>query len=158
MEEKSQTSLVRTPEPGWGLMGPDPFAEMRRFRNMFDNMFESLFDFGAPRNAWSPAMNVYREGQDLVAELAVPGVRKEDVEVRLEGETLTLSGHTETRSEVREEDMLRREMFAGRFSRSMRLPGNVSPEQIRAECKDGILRVRMPLREPQASSKRIEIE
>lgn len=159
MERRNTPSsgLATRNEPETGLAWPDPFSEMRRFRGVFDNMFDTLFDFG-PRQAWSPAMNLYRDGGELVAELALPGVRKEDVEVRLEGETLTISGHAKSEKEVREEHMFRREMFSGRFSRSIRLPQGVQAEQIKAECKDGVLKVHMPMAEESAQARRIDIQ
>jgi HSP20 family protein len=130
---------------------------MRRFRSVFDNMFDTLFDFG-PRQVWNPAMNVYREGGDLTVELALPGVDKKDIEVRLEGENLTISGQTKREEEVRQQDMYRREIFSGSFSRSIRLPAGVQAEQIKAECKDGVLKVRVPVSQPAEASTKIEVE
>lgn len=152
------TDKLARKESGLGMLRSDPFEEMRRFRGLFDSMMDGFFEPSAPLGSWSPAMNLYRDGDAMVAEMALPGVRKEDVEVRLEGSLLTISGRTHSEKEVRDEDMLRKEMYSGQFTRSVRLPQAVKADGVKAECKDGVLRVRLPLQEQPKDAHRIEVE
>jgi len=151
------STLAPWREPVSGLAGWDPFGEMRRFRSVFDRMFDTFLD-ASPSQAWNPAMNVSREEGNLVVEVALPGVDKKDIEVRLEGENLTISGQTRKDEEVREKEMYRREIFTGSFSRTIRLPAGVQAEQIQAECKDGVLKVRIPAPQEKDSSTRIQVQ
>ena len=155
--KNNPNTLATWREPVGGLVGWDPFGEMRRFRSVFDRMFDTFLDASPPQE-WNPAMNVSREEGNLLVEVALPGVDKKDIEVRLEGENLTISGQTRKDEEVREKEMYRREIFTGSFSRTIRLPAGVQAEQIKAECKDGVLKVRIPTPQETDSSTRIQVQ
>ena len=90
-----------------------------------------------------PPMNVFRKGDDIVAIIEVPGVRKSDLDIKIERNTLRISGS----KSVEYGDKVathRRERAAGRFDRAVTLPIDIDTDKIRAECRDGILALYLP--------------
>ena len=102
-----------------------------------------------------PALNVYREENDLLVTAEIAGVHPENLEIELEKNTLKISGNrqvpvTEARAE-------RSEIWTGEFRRQVQLNEEVDAEKISAEVKDGILLVRLPLSE-KARSRKIAVK
>jgi len=91
----------------------------------------------------------------LMAEL--PGVKQEDVEVSVEGDTLTLKGERKRETEVKEDQYHRIERSYGRFERSILLPSVVDPNRVKATYRDGVLEVQLPKKE-EAKPKEIKVE
>ena len=90
-----------------------------------------------------PPINVFRKGDDIVAIIEVPGVRKSDLDIKIERNTLRISGS----KSVEYGDKVathRRERAAGRFDRAVTLPIDIDADKIRAECRDGILALYLP--------------
>lgn len=94
--------------------------------------------------AWAPRMDVYEKDHVIVVKAELPGLKKEDVEVEVEGDWLTIRGQSKAESEVKEEDYYRSERAYGSFYRRMQLPPGVTAEQIEASLTDGVLEVRIP--------------
>lgn len=90
-----------------------------------------------------PALNVWEEGDHLVAEAELPGMKTEDVEVAVVGNELTIKGR---RGESAPEGVVhhRRERAVGEFTRSLRIPVEVDSSKVQAEMRDGVLRVTLP--------------
>jgi len=125
--------------------------------NEFFKQFEQeepkeLFDF-------TPDVNT-REGDDAYyIDVNLPGVKKEDVEISVDKNVLTIKGKRETRDEVKEEDYYRVESAYGTFSRNFRLPEKVDVENIEAKSEDGVLEIVIPkLKVLKDSTKKIEIK
>jgi HSP20 family protein len=153
MAQQTETRLATRPTTPLGLLGWDPFEEMRRFRQHFDQMFEQLFgptpSVGALEPMpWRPALNLYRDEDNLICECALPGMKKEDIDVQITGDVLSISGQVRQEKEIREENLYRREISGGRFARAIQLPVEVNRDKVKAEYRDGILRLTMPLAEP----------
>ncbi len=100
------------------------------------------------------------EGDEFVVTADVPGYESDDLELRLTGETLAISGNREHTQEVggEEENYIRRERKTQSFSRQVRLPEPVDADGIRASVNNGVLTVRLPKIEPSEESRSIEIE
>jgi len=100
------------------------------------------------------------EGDAFVVTVDVPGYESDDLELRLTGETLAISGTRERTEEVGSEDetYLRREREAQSFSRQIRLPEPVDENAVQASVNNGILTVRLPKREPSEEAHSIDIE
>jgi HSP20 family protein len=79
-----------------------------------------------------------------VVKAELPGLKKEDVTVEIDGEDLVIKAEAKTESEVKEEGYYRMERSTGSFYRRMPLPAGTTPEQIEATLKDGVLEVRVP--------------
>ncbi len=121
----------------------DPFSELSDLRMRFDRLFG---DLGEPRGrTWMPAVDVVREDGNLVLRADVPGIKPEEVKIEVEDDILTISGEHEETKEEKEKEYVRRERRYGSFYRSMALPAGVDPKAIKAETKDGVVEVTVPL-------------
>jgi HSP20 family protein len=114
--------------------------EFDRLRRQMDEVFGRM-GFGA--GPGFPAMNIYDQGEEMLVAVQAPGVRKDELNVELRENTLTVSG-TRKAPDDSDADVLRQECFYGDFKRSVRIPVKVKHDQIEASLKNGILMVRMP--------------
>lgn len=127
-----------------------PFPEFAAFADIHDRL-DRLFDQVADgeRLPASAAIDVIREEDHLTVKADMPGLRPEDVKIRVENGVLTISGEHEETSETKEEKYMRRERRFGSFSRSLALPDGIDPEAIEATTKDGVVQVQVPLPSPE---------
>ena len=97
---------------------------------------------------WAPPVDIYETaGHDLVIKAELPDVNREDVEVTVENNTLTLKGTKSLPTDVKEEQFRRIERRYGSFARSFTLPNTVDATKVSAEFKNGVLTVKLPYRE-----------
>ena len=129
-----------------------PWDQLTRMMDEMSRGYEGATDLGA----WNPSCNIYDKNGDLMVEAELPGVAKEDIDVRVENGVLTLRGERKQEEEVKEEDFYRLERAYGSFSRSFNLPSNVDAERIDATFKDGVLKLRVP-RIEEAKPKQVNI-
>jgi len=92
----------------------------------------------------APAMDVYEDKDAIVVETELPGMKKEEIEVKLAGDLLTISGKHEREEKVERKNYLRVERTASAVSRSIRLPVDVQADKMTAHLKDGVLEIRAP--------------
>jgi HSP20 family protein len=92
----------------------------------------------------APPVDVYEEGADIVLKAELPGMKKEDLEVDVTGDLITLSGKKEKEERIERKDYHRLERATGSFTRTLRLPDEVVLEKVVATFKDGVLEVRAP--------------
>ncbi len=107
--------------------------------------------------AWAPPVDIFETQDHLVIRAEVPGVRKEDMDVRIEDGVLTLHGERKQDTDVKEECALRMERVHGAFTRRFSLPTTVDAARVAAVYKDGVLEVTVPKAES-AKPKRVEIK
>jgi HSP20 family protein len=123
------------------------FAPIKEFDRFFDRAFDTPF-WPAPRTGsefvWEPVLDFSENPKEYVVRLEVPGVTRDDLDVNLENNLLTLSGKRELNRREKGEDFLWEERFEGRFTRSLRMPGAVAGDKIEAAYTDGVLTVRLP--------------
>jgi len=112
---------------------------------------EALVDF-------RPNINTRETEDSYHIEVELPGVKKENVDIQVDGNVLTISGERKIRQEVKEEDYHRIESRYGTFSRSFTLPEKVDIANIQAEFENGVLEVVIPKLKIDTSSKKIEIK
>lgn len=142
----------------------DPFRDLvglqERMNRMFDESFRgssrSSGEDWALGGAWAPAVDIYEQDGNIVVKAELPGVDPKDVDVRVENNTLTLSGQRKLDNEVKQESYHRVERAYGTFTRSFTLPSALDQEKIKAEYKDGVLKVTLP-KHGQAKPKQINI-
>jgi len=127
----------------------EPFAELAEMRSRFDRLLSDLAD-GEGRE-WTPSIDVVRENGHLVVRANVPGIKPEEIEIKVVDDVLTISGEHEETKEEKDTHYLRRERHYGSFSRSMALPAGVDAKKIKAETRDGVVEVTIPL--PREASK-----
>jgi len=92
----------------------------------------------------SPEMDIFEDGNDVVVKAEMPGMKKEDIEVNLTDDTVTVSGEKKKEEKVEKKDYYRVERSYGSFSRSFRLPKEVQSDKAKATFKDGVLEIRVP--------------
>jgi HSP20 family protein len=106
-------------------------------------------DFGfVAANSWVPPVDIYQNGDhELVLKAELPDMTREAINITVENGTLTVSGEKKLSGEVKEEQFHHVERRYGSFSRAFSLPQTVDPAKVSAEYKNGVLTVRLPLRE-----------
>ena len=92
----------------------------------------------------TPALDVYDQKDDLIVKAEIPGLSKEEIDISLEGNMLTIKGEKRKEEEVKEEDYYRSERAYGAFSRSIELPAAVQTDRVNASFKNGVLEIRLP--------------
>jgi len=120
----------------------------------------SLFDdFFKPWNEWydnsgfsgrvmnMPAVNISEQKDNYLVSLAVPGVKKEDLKIDVDGNMLTISSEKEVSNEEKDKKFTRREYSYSSFSRSFTLPEEINKEKIDARYEDGVLKISLPRKE-----------
>ena len=140
------------------LVVRDPF--WKEF-NTLSSQFNRLFDLPREENndflgAWSPAVDIYDKGAEVVIHAEVPGMKKEDIDVRVENNVLTIRGKKERKEEVKDDGYFRTERSYGTFSRSFSLPSTVNVSKILAEYKEGVLTLALP-KADEAKPRQIEV-
>ena len=140
----------------------DPFREMASLQDRVNRMFADAYarrdDDVMNRSEWAPPVDIYQtDSHELVMKAELPDLDREDIQLRVENNTLTISGQKKMDSDVKEHQYHRIERTFGQFSRSFTLPPTVDTNAIGAEYKNGVLTVRLPLRD-EAKPKQIQVQ
>ena len=149
--------LTRFQRPDiWNWSGFDQLTSLRDEINRF---FESPLTNGGSDvfNAWAPALDVYEDKDNLIVRAEIPGMKKEDLEISLHDNVVTVSGERKHEKKYEGGQTSREERFFGRFTRSMKLPKQVDANRVKANYKDGILTVTLPKSE-EAKPRQIQIK
>jgi len=149
--------IRRSPVRTLALM--EPLYRPSRLIEEVEAMARELFESGRP--LWTdtglfPAMDMYREGDELIAKVELPGIKKKDMDISLEDDVLTIKAE-KSKEEVSEGTTnYTRERNFGKFSRSMSLPFHVDADKVSATFRNGLLEIRLPKAE-KAKSRHIEV-
>jgi len=141
----------------------DPFREMSTLQDRVNRIFADAYgrrddDDLMTRGAWVPPVDIFETDQhELVIKAELPDVNRDDINLRVENNTLTISGEKKMETEVKENQYRRVERSYGSFSRSFTLPQTVDATNIGADYKNGVLTVRLPLRE-EAKPRQIQVK
>lgn len=134
--------LMQTTRPALRRVTPDTDRLLER---MFaEPFFGNLFEPVPTTTDWMPACDVTETDVEYIVRLEAPGVHKENLDVKLAGDLLTITGHRERMEEKRGETELWKEREIGKFVRTMRLPAPVVEAEINAAYEDGVLNIRLP--------------
>ena len=141
----------------------DPMKELSTLQNRMNRVFEETF--GSPLyrgdqpgvGTWSPAVDIFETGDEIIVKAEVPGLAKDQVRVEVENGVLTLHGERKFEREVKDENYLRIERSYGAFHRAFGLATVIQQDQIKAVFKDGVLEVTMPKAE-EAKPKQVKVE
>jgi HSP20 family protein len=106
--------------------------------------------------AWAPAVDIFESGDDLVIRAEIPGVDKDDVDISVRNNSLTLRGERKRDQEINDDNAYRLERSYGNFVRSFSLPRTVDSSRISAKYRNGVLDIILPKAE-EAKPKKIEI-
>ena len=125
---------------------------------LYSDPFEALFQFQRALDAYRssdwlgsslsggggyPPINVFHKGEHLVVITEVPGINKSDLQIQVKGKTIRIAG-TKAIQYGDDASLHRRERLAGSFDRTIALPVEINADQVRAECRDGILALYLP--------------
>jgi HSP20 family protein len=139
----------------------DPFREFTTLQDRMNRLFGDVYlrdEDVSPRGNWVPPVDIYEtEGHDLVIKAELPDMTREDIEVTVEHNTLTLRGTKKLPADVKEEHFRRVERSYGTFNRSFTLPTTVDAAKVSADYKNGLLTVKLPYRE-EAKPRTINVE
>jgi len=131
-------------------------------QNRLNTIFQDFAQPDAASEALSagsfiPAVDVYEDVEKLVLKLEVPGIRREDLDVRVEGRTLMVKGERKFESEEKEENFHRIERRYGSFVRSFTLPSTVNTEKAEATSADGVVSISFA-KKAEAQPKQIQVQ
>jgi HSP20 family protein len=135
-----------------------PFRELARVQEEMNRAFgdERLFRAGESVG-WTPACDIYEDGEEIVVRAELAGVEPKDVDIRYENGVLTLKGQRKLEMEENRENYHRVELSYGTFTRGFSLPASIDAEKIRAESKHGVLLIHMP-KKSEAKPKSIQVK
>ena len=141
---------------------PNPFGELMSLRQAMDRLFEDSFvrpyrGGGAVDDTSALALDVYTTPDSLVVEAALPGVKPEDVDITVLGETLTISARTNSEQSRGEDGYTYREIRRGSFTRTVTLPSGLKSDAATASFENGLLRLSFPKAE-EAKPRQIQIK
>jgi HSP20 family protein len=144
----------RYPQPEYSSAF-DRLANLREeMDRVFDTSFGSFLHPVGSFRSWAPALDVYQGKDHFTVVVELPGMRKEDLEISLHGDALTISGSRQREQKAEQE--YRTERFVGKFQRTVTLPSAVDPNSVKASYRDGILQVTLQKAE-EAKPKQIEV-
>lgn len=103
-------------------------------------------------------VDVYETDTEVVIKAEVPGIKKEDLEINLQDNTLAIRGQSKEETEVKEEGYYRREIRSGSFFRAIPLPAEVKQEGIKATCDNGVCTIRAPKALEEKVGRKIDIQ
>ena len=127
------------------------------FGRLLDTFFDDRFQGGAQQVDFTPTVDISETDKAFDIHLAIPGVKKADVNITLENDQLTISGERTIEKETDEKNFHSRESFFGTFSRTFNLPEIVNVDKIDAKQEDGILKITLPKDEKKTTKKLIKV-
>jgi HSP20 family protein len=130
--------------PRWGITPWRPFRNMEEWDRQFDDFFSPAMWRWPNEKNWVPSVDIFEKDDKFVVKAELPGMKEEDIDVSVVGDTLTVKGEKKTETEVNEEDYYRCERSYGNFYRSIPLPSTVDANKIEANYQDGVLEVTLP--------------
>ena len=127
-----------------------------------DDIFERFFDWRPSlrlrdKTNWMPLVDVSETPKDILVKAEIPGMEKEDIDVSLEGKTLTIRGEKKTEEEEKDENVHRLERRYGSFLRTIELPADVDAAKVSATYNRGVLKLKLPKVKSQ-TAKKIEVK
>jgi HSP20 family protein len=140
----------------------DPFSEMVTLRQAMDRLFEDSFVNPLTLRAYNgeapgPALDVHETGDEIVVTAALPGLKAEDVNITITGQTLLIRGEFKADDKVKRDQYLYRERRYGSFQRQLQLPVRVQGDAATASFEDGVLTLTIPKAE-EVKPRQIEVK
>ena len=143
-------SIIRYRAPQFGTWSP--FDRLSSVRDLLDSAFQLASS--VPTTGWTPKLDIFEDDNKVTVQVELAGMKKEDFDISLQDDVLTISG--ERKSESHNGESFRSERFFGTFSRSVTLPSAVKADEVSAAYEDGVLSVTLPKAE-EAKPKKIQV-
>ncbi len=140
----------------------DPFRDLISIQDRMNRLFEQTLartreEEGIAASTWMPAVDIYETPDQVVMKAELPGLTREDIEINVRDNTLSLRGQRKFEKDVKEENYLRIERAYGSFQRSFTLPVTIQQDKIKAVFRDGVLELTLPKAE-EARPQQIKID
>jgi len=138
----------------------EPLKDLMALQGRMNKLFDETFSRGAQDvdvGAWSPPVDILEQGDAIIIKMEIPEVDQKAIDLKVEGNALTIKGERQLEAGTKREDYLRLERPYGQFSRSFSLPTTVNVEKVKASHNDGILRIILPKKE-ETKPKQIKVE
>ncbi len=139
----------------------DPFRDLSMLQDRMNRLFDDAgrpwrTDEPAATTSWSPSVDIFETEGEIVVKAELPGMDRKDIQLNLENNVLSLRGERKFQKETKDDNYHRIERSYGVFSRAFSIPATVDEERIRADYKDGVLKIVLPKKD-QAKPKQIKI-
>lgn len=137
----------------------NPFRELIDVRDDFDRIVDRIFR--PELDLWegqtkAPLVDIYEENDAIVVKAEIPGLKKEEIDISISDDAITLSGKKKDVKEVKKENFYQKEIREGSFLRTLSLPCRVDREKVKASYKDGMLEVILP-KAPEEKKKELKV-
>ena len=147
------------------IMGYDPFRQLLQLQDRLYRAFDQPNGLGrgtvepaeSVTGTWTPQVDVFESSEAITLKVELPEVNPKDVELQIEGNALTLRGERSLESADKRESYHRIERSYGPFSRTFTVPSTVDTENVRAESRDGVLRITLP-KKAETKPKQIKVQ
>jgi HSP20 family protein len=133
----------------------EPFREMEELVRMYSPLLGRAASDVA---AWKPTADISESQDEYVIKMNLPEVKKEDVNIEVDGNTITVTGERKQEREENKDTEIRVESFYGSFARSFVLPDNIDTSKIEAQTKDGVLKIRIPKKNTAKKPMQVEVK
>jgi len=141
------------------VRGYNPFAELEELREQFNRVFNQVQENKEKNIAFIPSVNTREADDAYYIEVDLPGVKKEDININFDDNTLTISGERKIKDEHKDNNFYKVESVYGKFERSFSLPEDVDSDKIEATSKNGVLEIKIPkVVKVEQTPKKIEIK
>ncbi|ACM19765.1 ATP-independent chaperone, alpha-crystallin/Hsp20 family [Geotalea daltonii FRC-32] len=142
------------------LVKYNPFKDLRTMQEEMNHLLDLAWnrESGEELNEgiWQPPVDIYENTEAVVIKAEVPDMDQQDIEVRIENNTLTLRGERKQNTDIKRENYHRVERYYGTFQRSFTLPQSIDRDKIQASCDRGVLTIILPKTE-EIESKQIKV-
>jgi HSP20 family protein len=135
----------------------DPLSNFPATSRTFEDAVARMLNEPRGARPWSPSVDIFETENELILKADLPDVKLEDIEVRVENQTLTLKGERKFEKDESNRGFHRIERQYGTFVRSFTVPASVDAERVAAEYKNGVLTVRLPKKEA-AKPRQVKIQ
>jgi HSP20 family protein len=141
----------------------DPFRDLAEVQERVNRVLGEFYggrgqDDVMRRGTWIPPVDIYEGGNhEMIIKAELPDIRREDIDIRVEDNTLTISGEKKVDENVKQDQFHRIERVYGSFTRSFSLPATIDTEKVKADFKNGVLTITLPMRE-EAKPKQIQVQ
>ncbi len=149
----SKSLPARTSQGLTSWFGRDPFTTLREEMNDMLSRFSTDGDGGWLTGERIPSLDLSETNGQIEVKMDVPGVKPDEIDIEVRADTLHIRGEHKEEKEEQGKTFHRIERRAGSFSRSVTLPCSVDEEKVTAECRDGILTIKLPKTEESRTRK-----
>ncbi len=141
------------------IRGYNPFAELEAIKEQFEKVLRGVEEGVKKDLAFIPSVNTREADDAYYIEVDLPGVKKEDIDIKVDENILTISGVRKLKEEQKEEEFYKVESMYGKFERSFSLPEDADVDNIEAHSENGVLEIKIPkVQKVENKPKKIEIK